>query len=322
MASLAGKSISGGAEIADRGDPIGGADVTGPHFGIIPRRVAGLRLPGRALNVLIAIASRANKDRITPPLSRDEIATEVGIDRSKVRYCLRRLEAEVVLEVLVQGGGRERANVYRIIPDEEALPRAAAVPNAASPVTQNGAVSGLENTIENGAIFASETGPFLSPNGAVSGPPTERTDRTEPPLRGGRARTSEGDRFRSGSAVSEAHQSIVLRPNTGAAHAPKSTDAVKNYRPSLETLAWAANNVPDLQPLDPDSLGRFKDYHLSKGTILRDLEAAYRCWLSRELEFRSQRGGHARGDRSLARGKQGPSSLLKNLLAETGIEYS
>jgi len=216
-----------------------------------------------------------------------------------------RFEAEVVLEVLVQGGGRERANVYRIIPDEEASARASAGPNAVSPVTQNGAGSGPENSTENGANFTAETGPFLPPNGAVSSPPTERTDRTEPPLRRGRARTREGDRFRSGSPVLESHQSVLRRPNYGPANAPESRNAVKNYRPSLETLAWAANNVPDLDPSNLDVLGRFRNYHLSKGTILRDLEAAYRCWLSREIEFRSRYGSHACGGPSVAGKKKG-----------------
>jgi biotin operon repressor len=109
--------------------------MTGSHFGIVPRRVARLRLPRRALNVLIAIASRANRDRITPPLSRDDIASEVGIDRSKVGLCVRKLKENGVLELVVEGGGRGRANVYRIIPDEEA-----------SAPLMNGAAAGPETS--------------------------------------------------------------------------------------------------------------------------------------------------------------------------------
>jgi hypothetical protein len=244
--------------------------MTGSHFGIVPRRVARLRLPRRALNVLIAIASRANRDRITPPLSRDDIANEVGIDRSKVRLCVRLLEAEGVLELVVRGGGRERANVYRIIPDEE----------ASAPL--NGAVSGSETGTGNGAVSGSKTGPFQALNGAAAGPPTESTDITEPPLRGGRARERGLSGSRSGSV---GRQPALLLPLNGRR-------SLEDYQPGSEFVAWAREESPGVNPLDPIIIGQFKDWYLSRGPELKDFNAAYRKWLRDEPKFARQRSRH------------------------------
>jgi hypothetical protein len=253
--------------------------MTGPRFGIIPRRVARLRLPRRALNVLIAIASRADRDRITPPLKREDIANEVGIDRSKVSLCVRLLEEKGVLELVVEGGGRGRANVYRIIPDEGA---------SAAP---NGAVSGSETGNGNGAVSGSKTVPFPAPNGAVSGSPTESTDITEPPLRGGRARGGVSG-SRSGSV---GRQPALLLPLNGR----RSLD---DYQPGPEFVAWARENTPAVNPLDPFIIGQFKDWYLSRGPELKDPDAAYRKWLRDEPKFARQRsrqrgseGGNQRG---------------------------
>ena len=59
--------------------------MTGPHFGMIPRRVAKLRLPGRVHAVLDVIACHANpKKGNRAYLRRETIANEAGIDCSKV----------------------------------------------------------------------------------------------------------------------------------------------------------------------------------------------------------------------------------------------
>jgi hypothetical protein len=64
--------------------------MTGPHFGMIPRRVAKLRLPGRVHAVLDVIACHANpKKGNRAYLRRDTIANEAGIDCSKVSFCTR-----------------------------------------------------------------------------------------------------------------------------------------------------------------------------------------------------------------------------------------
>ena len=275
--------------------------MTGSHFGIVPRRVARLRLPRRALNVLIAIASRANRDRITPPLSRDDIASEVGIDRSKVGLCVRKLKENGVLELVVEGGGRGRANVYRIIPDEEAsaplpCPRGhglvfgpgwwckkckrsvyatdcddeANVDDDEPPLI-NGAAAGPETAAENGAVSGSKTGPFPARNGAAAGPPTESTEITEPPLRGGRAR-EEGVSNRSGS--------------TG--RKPPSSLSLSDFQPGAKFVTWARENTPLVDPLDQAVISQFRDWHLSRGTELKDLEAAYRKWLRDESRFSSR----------------------------------
>ena len=171
--------------------------MTGPYFAKIPRRIARLHLPGRVLWVLIAIASYATNKEGIARVSLDKIATETEIERTKVRACVRRLEDEGVLET-VRGGGRGNATIFRIISDAEASPPAATSADETASAPGNGAngaasdrVTG-SNSDENGADFSPRTGPFSVANGAADGPPTERTERTEPPLRGGRARTREG----------------------------------------------------------------------------------------------------------------------------------
>jgi len=254
--------------------------MTGSHFGIVPRRVARLRLPRRALNVLIAIASRANRDRITPPLSRDDIASEVGIDRSKVGLCVRKLKENGVLELVVEGGGRGRANVYRIIPDEEA-----------SAPLMNGAAAGPETATENGAVSGSKTGPFPARNGAAAGPPTESTEITEPPLRGGRAREGGFSESRSGSV--ERQRALLLPLNGGR--------LLEDYQPSSEFVAWAREESLGVNPLDPIIIGQFKDWHLSRGTKLKDFDAAYRKWLRDESKRGNGRGNEGRALTALTR---------------------
>jgi DNA-binding MarR family transcriptional regulator len=263
--------------------------MTGGYFGKIPARVARLHLPGRVHAVLIAIASHANREGIARP-SLDTIAAETGIERSKVPLCVRVLEAKGVVEV-VRGGGRGRANYYRIIPDEEALRRASQpAPQAdATTADKNGAAFGTETTVENGAVFGSETVPFSAQNGTVFGTPTERTEsQTESPLRGGRAHTREGG-SRSGSVKDQPALLLPLNGNAGRNGA--SSSAIEHYQPSAEIVAWAAAHFPDVDPLDPSVLDRFKDNHLKKGTNLRDLDAAYRIWIRDEREFRRRRAG-------------------------------
>lgn len=82
----------------------------GPHFGMIPLRVATLRLPGRVHAVLVVIAFHA-KGR-WGFVSLDTIANESGIDRSKVCRCIRWLETKGVIEV-VRRNRRKRHRLLR-----------------------------------------------------------------------------------------------------------------------------------------------------------------------------------------------------------------
>ena len=46
---------------------------------------------------------------------------------------------------------------------------------------------------------------------------------------------------------------------------------------------------------DPDTeLDAFKDYHLAKGSLMADWEAAFRTWLRNAARFRSEKHGNDR----------------------------
>ena len=154
--------------------------MTGPHFGMIPRRVAKLRLPGRVHAVLDVIACHANpKKGNRAYLRRDTIANEAGIDCSKVSFCTSWLEKNGLLEISGRGG-RGLANTYRIIPDAEAV-----TPEAATTAAENGADDGTVSN-QHGAE-----------NGAKNGTPTEseQEERTKPPSGESRASAREGGKI-------------------------------------------------------------------------------------------------------------------------------
>jgi hypothetical protein len=88
--------------------------MTGPHFGIIPRRVTGLDLTGADHRVLLVIACHARKETRIARLSIETIADEVSLDRRTVQRAMRRLEAKRILKPL-RGGGRGRSSEYQII---------------------------------------------------------------------------------------------------------------------------------------------------------------------------------------------------------------
>jgi len=207
----------------------GGSD-NGPHFGIIPRRVARLRLPGREHAVLDVIAVHTNRGTGLAHVGLETIARETELHKRKVPARILRLVEEGLLEIVERGwrgiGGRGHANVYRIIGDEEALRRAsqaavktddaieAVAPNGAPQETEattgNGALMGTLLGSENGALFDSETVPFSSLKGAPEGTPTERTD---PPSRESHAR-ARGEDF-SNDGVDEKQLPLLLPINGG-----------------------------------------------------------------------------------------------------------
>jgi hypothetical protein len=125
--------------------------MTGPHFGIIPRRTAGLRLPGRPHAILDVIAVHTDRRTGLARVGVEAIARETGIHKRKVPDCIKYYLIDTgILEIVERGGGgvggRGRANTYRIISDQEALSRETqSATEAASAVAQNGAVSDPQN---------------------------------------------------------------------------------------------------------------------------------------------------------------------------------
>jgi hypothetical protein len=251
--------------------------MTGPHFGMIPRRVAKLRLPGRVHAVLDVIACHANpKKGNRAYLRRDTIANEAGIDCSKVSFCTRWLEKNGLVEISGRGG-RGLANTYRIIPDAEAV-----TPAAATTAAENGADDGTvsnQNGAENGAV-SGKNGADFGQNGAKNGTTTEseQKERTAPPS--GESRAREGDRVFFDDGVDDEKQGVLLPPINGGGDrmAP-----LKRYNPSAELVDWAAEL--GVNALADGVLGEFIDYHLDHDKLPADIEAAYRRWVRREQRF-------------------------------------
>jgi DNA-binding MarR family transcriptional regulator len=254
--------------------------MTGPHFGMVPRRVARLLLSRRDHAVLDVIACHASKEGRAWP-SRETIAREAGIDKSKVSFCVRRLEEKGVLEV-ARGGGRGRANHYRIIPDEEAL-RCASQPATQADIIMgaalNGAISGTETVTEKGAVSGSKTVPILALNGAISGTPTEIEQNLEQslPYGEGRARTREEEGFSQIDQVDGRQRELLLPINGGGSVRLK---ALSNFNPSAALVKFASDLR--VNALDPNVLGRFIDWHLAHGKVPVDVDAAYRIWIRNE----------------------------------------
>ena len=245
--------------------------MTGPFFGMIPRRVAKLRLPGRVHAVLDVIACHANpKKGNRAYLRRDTIANEAGIDCSKVSFCTRWLEKNGLLEISGRGG-RGLANTYRIIPDAEAVTPAAAT-TAAENSADDGTVSN-QNGAENGAAFGQ--------NGAKNGTPTEseQKERTEPPSGESRASAREGGEDFSNAGVDRS-QVEMLPPTDGGGgeRMVRERAKLKSYNPA----AWVVDEAAKLgvNALDPHELGRFMAWHLKNGKVPADPDQAYYYWIT------------------------------------------
>src|SRR5689334_9465961 len=234
--------------------------MTGPHFGMIPRRVAKLRLPGRVHAVLDVIACHANpKKGNRAYLRRDTIANEVGIDCSKVSFCTSWLEKNGLLEISGRGG-RGLANTYRIIPDAEAV-----TPAAATTAAENGADDGTvsnQHGAENGAVFG-QNGADFGQNSAKNGTPTEseQEERTKPPSGESRASAREGGEDFSNAGVDRS-QVEMLPPTDGGGgeRMVRERAKLKSYNPA----AWVVDEAAKLgvNALDPYELGRFMAWHL------------------------------------------------------------
>jgi hypothetical protein len=242
------------------------ANVSGPSFGMIPRRVAQMRLPRRAHAVLDVIACHARGGYAR--LSRDTIASEARIDPTKVSFCTRWLEKNGLLAISGRGG-RGLANTYRIIYDE------------------NGAVDGTVSD-QNGADFGSKTVPILARNGAIFGIPTEieQKERNTPPS-GGVARAREGgfsvmdeeekeDATESDGA--DRRQINMLLPIAGGG--ARGDASLDDYQPSQKTIELACEL--GLDALSKGMLDHWRDNRRANGKIPADPDADYRNWLRNE----------------------------------------
>jgi hypothetical protein len=72
-----------------------------------------------------------------------------------------------------------------------------------------------------------------------------------------------------------------------ASENPTTSDALGVFEPDAQLVAWAAAEVPGVNPLDPGILGAFRDHHRGRGTKLANIPAAYRNWLRKERKFAS-----------------------------------
>jgi hypothetical protein len=248
--------------------------MTGPHFGMIPRRVAKLRLPGRVHAVLDVIACHANpKKGNRAYLRRDTIANEAGIDCSKVSFCTRWLEKNGLVEISGRGG-RGLANTYRIIPDAEAVR-----PAAATTAAENGADDGTVSN-QNGAVFG-QNGAAFGQIGAKNGTPTESEQKeiTEPPSGESRPSTREGGEDFSNAGVDRSQ--VEMLPPTdggGGVRMVRERAKFKSYNPA----AWVVDDAAKLgvNALDPHELGRFMAWHLKNGKVPADPDQAYYYWIT------------------------------------------
>src|SRR5947208_753130 len=87
----------------------------GRRFAAVPLRAATARLSARAHQVLIVLASHANKQGHAWP-SMATIAAEAGIDRCRVPAAVRKLETAGLLTKHRRTDGR--SNLYRVVFDD------------------------------------------------------------------------------------------------------------------------------------------------------------------------------------------------------------
>ena len=249
----------------------------GPHFGMIPRRVPKLRLPGRVHAVLDVIACHANpKKGNRAYLRRDTIANEAGIDCSKVSFCTSWLEKNGLLEISGRGG-RGLANTYRIIPDAEAV-----TPAAATTAAENGADDGTvsnQHGAENGAVFG-QNGADFGQNGAKNGTPTEseQEERTKPPSGESRASAREGGKIFPMLGLIEARWRCCRRPTVVAASewcASERSSKATIRRPGWSMRRPSSGSMPSTR-----MSSAIMAWHLKNGKVPADPDQAYYYWIT------------------------------------------
>lgn len=82
--------------------------------------------------------------------------------------------------------------------------------------------------------------------------------------------------------------------------------SLAEFQPNTEIVSWAAEHVPEVNPLDPEIIAAFKDHYASNGKVTNDPDAAYRQWIRKEPAFSRRRGPP----------NSGCSPLIRSLLKE------
>jgi hypothetical protein len=259
--------------------------MTGPHFGVIPRWVAGLDLTGAEHRVLLVIACHARKETRIARRSIEQIADEVNLDRRNVQRAIRRLEARGVLKQL-PGGGRlrgsrtGRSSEYQII-----FTQAADATNSVDDAAASGADE-TANSGTNNAAFA-ETAAFSGLNSGVCAAPTEseQKERNTPPSGESHRRAREEGEDLSNDG--DYGKPGVLFKGGGDRIAP-----VRRYNPSAALVDWAREQY-GINALDDAVLGGFIDWHVEHDVLpgngsFEAIEAGYRRWIRREALFAKQ----------------------------------
>jgi hypothetical protein len=84
------------------------------------------------------------------------------------------------------------------------------------------------------------------------------------------------------------------------------------YQPDQTMADWAAEHVPELDdPLNANTVARFKDHYRKTWTKIVDPDAAYRKWLLDEPYYRRRRAAREHGNQ-----RNKPSSMLDAALDE------
>ena len=74
------------------------------------------------------------------------------------------------------------------------------------------------------------------------------------------------------------------------------------WQPDAKGTAFAADKgITDLA----GEVERFRDYHLARGSLMRDWSAAWRAWCSNDRKFRERRGSAGTGRKQPGESKLG-----------------
>ena len=84
-------------------------------------------------------------------------------------------------------------------------------------------------------------------------------------------------------------QGTILPLGARARARRKDFFSLAEFQPNTEIVSWAAEHVPEVNPLDPEIIAAFKDHYASNGKVTNDPDAAYRQWIRKEPAFSRRR---------------------------------
>jgi hypothetical protein len=200
------------------------------------------------------------------------IAQRTNQTPRNVSRCLERLGRYFQV---TKSPGPGRPQTYRPVFDAEGMTSVSPLPTKRDDTQVMEGMSSVSKRGDTGVTLISEEEPVEENQGGSS-------------LRSERAREDrQDDLFFSGSAGEV--KPIRRKQKTAT------SEELETYQPDQSMIDWAARVVPAVDPLAPAVLERWRNHHLGKGTIIRDLNASYRTWLLREPEFASYRPKAAGG---------------------------